>query len=91
MALNSTLYIRVVTQDRDNGFMLLVGYDRVVVQRTALQYSTISTMTRQYLDATIQRVRDEYKTSTLVDVTAPAITKRLQKLFGEPVDGAKTK
>lgn len=83
MALSSTIYIRVVPQDRDNGFMLLVGYDRAVVQRTAVQYSTISTMTRKYLDETIKRVQDQYSGAKLIDVTAPAITKRLLKIFGE--------
>ena len=83
MALSSTIYIRVGPQDRDNGFMLLVGYDRAVVQRTAVQYSTISTMTRKYLDETIKRVQDQYSGAKLIDVTAPAITKRLLKIFGE--------
>jgi len=78
-----TIYVRVVPQDRDNGYMLLVGYDNAVVQRTAITYSTISTITRAYLEATIQRVRDQYTNAEVKDVTAPGITKRLMKLFGE--------
>lgn len=86
-----TIYVRVVPQDRNNGYMLLVGYDSAVVQRTAITYSTISNPTRAYLEATIQRVRDQYTNCNIKDVTSSGITKRLMKLFGETTEKLKDK
>jgi hypothetical protein len=53
--LASTLYVRVVPQDKDRGYVLLAGYDAAEVR----------------------------------DVTAPAIQKKLAKLFGETASPAK--
>jgi hypothetical protein len=81
--LASTLFVRVVPQDKDRGFMLLAGYDASVVQRTALCYTTLSDPTRVSLDAAIERIRINNSASEVRDVTAPAIQKKLAKLFGE--------
>lgn len=83
--LASTLFVRVVPQDKERGFMLLAGYDADVVQRTALQYATLSVLTRESLNAAIERMRINNSASTIKDVTAPAIQKKLAKLFGETV------
>ena len=79
----STLYVRVVPQDKDRGFMLLAGYDSSVVQRTALQYTTLSVLTRTSLNAAVERMRVNNSAKDVRDVTAPAIQKRLARLFGE--------
>lgn len=81
--LASTLYVRVVPQDKDRGFMLLAGYEPGVVQRTALQYTTLSTPTREALNAAIERMRASNSAAEVKDVTAPNIQKKLAKLFGE--------
>jgi hypothetical protein len=81
--LASILYVRVVPQDKDRGFMLLAGYDSSVVQRTAVQYTTLSAMTRESLNAAIERLRIANSAKEVKDCTAPAIQKRLVKLFGE--------
>jgi hypothetical protein len=81
--LASTLYVRVVPQDKDRGFMLLCGYDANVVQRTALQYTTLSTPTREALNAAIERMRTSNSAAEVKDCTAPNIAKKLAKLFGE--------
>ena len=81
--LASTLFVRVVPQDKDRGFMLLAGYDANVVQRTALQYTTLSDPTRDSLNAAIERIRINNSAKEVRDCTAPAIQKKLAKLFGE--------
>ena len=81
--LASTLFVRVVPQDKDRGFMLLAGYDASVVQRTALCYTTLSDPTRASLNAAIERIRVNNSAAAVKDCTAPAIQKKLAKLFGE--------
>lgn len=81
--LKSPLYVRVVTQDRDRGFMLLVGYDSKIVQSTAIQICTLTAITRESLNSVLERVSKDYSASEIRDVTALGIKKRLAKLFGE--------
>jgi hypothetical protein len=78
-----TLYVRVVAQDKDRGYMLLAGFDPAVIQRTAAQYTTLSDPTRATLDAAIARMQKLYSASEVKDVTASAVVKKLAKLFGE--------
>ena len=81
--LASTLFVRVVPQDKDRGYMLLAGYDDKVVQRTAIQYTTLGDPTRASLDAAIARMKASNSAAEVRDVTSPNIVKKLQKLFGE--------
>lgn len=81
--LASILYVRVVPQDKNRGFMLLAGYDSSVVQRTAIQYTTLSCVTRDSLNAAIENLRKSNSAKEVKDCTAPAIQKQLAKLFGE--------
>ena len=83
--LASTLYVRVVPQDKDRGYMLLAGYEAGVVQRTALSYTTLSNPTREGLTAAVERMRLSHSAKDVKDVTAPAVLKKLAKLFGEVV------
>lgn len=83
MALQTPLYVRIVTQDRDRGYMLLVGYERTIVQRTASQVITLSCITRESLNKMLAHVEKTNNASKIIDVTAPAIHKQLVKLFGE--------
>jgi hypothetical protein len=81
--ISSTLFIRVVPQDRQRGYMLLVGYDAKIVQSTAIQYITLTAVTRASLNAMIEKAKISYNASDIRDVTAPGIQKQLKKLFGE--------
>lgn len=81
--LASTLFVRVVPADRDRGYVLLCGYDASVVQRTALSYTTLSVLTRESLNAAIERMRLSNNAKDVRDVTAPAIVKKLARMFGE--------
>ncbi len=82
--LASTLFVRVVPADKDRGYVLLAGYEANVVQRTALQYTTLSGgLTREMLNAAIERLRANNNAASIKDVTAPAIAKKLAKMFGE--------
>jgi hypothetical protein len=80
-----TIYIRVVPADKDRGYVLLVGFDSKVVQSTCANYTTLGGITRPILDAAIERMKVEYKASTVKDVTAPTLQRKLQKMFGEEV------
>ena len=81
--LANTLFVRVVNQDKDRGYMLLAGYDSGVVQRTCLSYTTLSAVTRAGLDAAIARMKANHSAAEVCDCTAPAIQKKLAKMFGE--------
>ena len=87
--IQSTLFIRVVAQDKNRGYMLLIGYDSAVVQRTASQFITLNAVTRDGLNAVIEQVKINYRASDVRDVTAPGIVKQLKKLFGETDDKSK--
>jgi len=81
--LASTLFVRVVPADKERGYVLLAGYDATVVQRTALQYTTLNDPTRDSLNAAVERMRAGNNAADVRDVTAPNIVKKLAKLFGE--------
>jgi hypothetical protein len=80
-----TIYVRVVSADKNRGWVLLVGYDNKVVQRTAIQQVSLSAVTRTSLTASIERVRLSYSATTVTDVTEEGIKRKLAKEFGEEV------
>jgi hypothetical protein len=80
---SSTMYIRIVPQDRQRGYMLLVSWVKPVIQKTAVQITTLSVLTRTSLDAAIDSVTKSYKPGAVVDVTPIGIHSQLRKLFGE--------
>jgi len=77
------LYIRVVPQDKDRGYMLLGGFDNKIVQSTCSQYTTLSDLSRESLDEAIESMRIRYNASEVKDCTAPALQRKLKKMFGE--------
>ena len=81
--MKTAVFVRVVSQDRDRGYMLLVGYDPSLVQRTAIQITTLSAVTRASLDKVIETVRKDYNASEIRDITDAGIKKKLKKMFGE--------
>ena len=81
--MKTAVFVRVVSQDRDRGYMLLVGYDPSLVQRTAVQITTLSAVTRESLNKVIETVRKDYNASEIKDITDTGIKKKLMKLFGE--------
>jgi len=82
---HQSIYVRVVSQDKDRGYMLLVGFDSKIVQSTCAQYTTLGAITRASLNSAIERMTKEYNAAEVKDVTAPDLKRKLQKLFGEPV------
>lgn len=80
---SSTMYIRIVPQDRQRGYMLLVSWVKPVVQKTAQQITTLSVLTRASLDEAIAAVTKSYKPASVVDVTPAGIHSQLRKMFGE--------
>lgn len=81
----NTLYVRVVPQDRDRGYMLLAGFDSKVVQATCAQYSTLGGVTRDSLNAAIYAMQQRFSASEVKDCTAPGVVRQLKKMFGEPL------
>ena len=79
----SQIYIRVVEADKDRGYVLLVGFDNKLVQSTCATYTTLGAISRQVLDAAIERMKAQYNAGVVKDVTAPALMRKLQKAFGE--------
>ena len=84
MSLNSTMYMRITANGSNKGeYLLLIGYERQIVQSTALRICTLTCLTRASLDKMVARMRELYTPTTIVDVTAVGIQKQLAKLFGE--------
>ena len=80
-----TLFVRVMPADKDRGYLLLAGYDGKIVQTSCAQYTTLSDISRPVLDAAIERMRAAFDAVEIKDVTAPALTRKLQKMFNEPL------
>ena len=79
----NTLFVRVVSQDRDRGFMLLAGFDSKIVQATCSQYTTLGAVTRESLDKAIAQMKDRYSAAEIKDCTSPDVLRKLKKIFGE--------
>ena len=79
--LASTLYVRVVPQERGRGWMLLVSWEKPVVQRTCAQLITLQGVTEASLAAVKAKVQENYRVAKLEDVTADNILKQLAKEF----------
>jgi hypothetical protein len=83
--MKSTLYIRIVPQDKDRGYQLLVGFDPALVQRTAVQLTTLSVISRASINAAVDSAKQHYNAVEVKDLTASALQKKLAKLFGEEI------
>ena len=86
---SSTMYIRIVPADRSRGYMLLVSWVKPVIQKYAVQVLSLSVLTRESLNATVESVRASYTPGSIVDVTPAGIQSQLRALFGEPSEKAK--
>ena len=86
-----TLYVRVMPADKDRGYILMAGYDGQLVQTSCATYTTLSVLTRESLTSAIERFKTSFDASEVRDVTAPALLRKLQKMFGEPVTPAEKK
>lgn len=78
-----TLFIRIMPADKDRGYILLAGYDAQLVQTSCAYQSSLSDVSRQYLDESIARLQAKFDAAEVRDVTALAVQRKLQKLFGE--------
>lgn len=92
MSIASTVFVRVTAQDRQRGYQLLASFDSKVVVSTATRVLTLNgALTRDQLNAAIDRVAKELNASEVRDVTAAGIQAQLRKLFNEPNPAKATK
>lgn len=61
--------------------MLLVSWEKPVVQRTCTQLITLSGVTQESLDATKARVKADYRVEKLDDVTPENVLGQLKREF----------
>ena len=85
MGMNSPLYYRIVLADKNRGFVMLLSWDKPVVQRTAFQMSTLGTADEKNIQRVLDEVTRFYKVAGIVDCTEETMKKRLAKLY-EPKD-----
>lgn len=78
----SNLYARIIPADRDRGYVVLLSWEKPVVQRTCTQMTTMGTISRAEINRVIAEAAAYYK-AQVVDVTDPGLQKKLAKLFGE--------
>ncbi len=81
--ITSTLFVRVVPQDKDRGYMLLAGFEPKMVQSNCSRYTTLNDISRRVLDEAIERMRESFGASEVKDATAETLKRKLAKLFGE--------
>ena len=79
------LFARVVPQERDRGYMLLVSWEKPVVQRTCAQLITLGGVTRATLDAALEQAKNVHGAGEVEDVTPAGVQGTLKRLFGEVV------
>ena len=84
-----TLFSRVIPADKDRGYVLLLSWEKPVVQRTCVQMSTMGDPTRASLNNLLDLAERRHGPSTIVDVTEAGIAKKLAKMFGEVVEKVK--
>jgi hypothetical protein len=77
----STLFCRIVPQERGRGWMLLVSWEKPVIQRTCAQLLTLSGVTEASLAALKEKLKVEYRVGDLKDVTPDSTLKQLAKEF----------
>ena len=75
----STIFVRIVAADKNRGYVILVGYDAKIVQRTAIQQVSLSILSKANIEAAFERIKANYNASELRDVTADGIKKRIEK------------
>ena len=78
-----TLFIRVMPADKDRGYILLAGYDAQLVQTSCAYQSSLSDVSRKYLDESIARLQVKFDAVEVRDVTALQVQRKLQKMFDE--------
>lgn len=76
---SSTLFVRAVPQDRDRGWMLLVSWEKPVIQRTCMQIISMSAVTQTSYEKLKQKVFADYNAEAMMDVTPPAIARKMAK------------
>jgi len=81
--LANTLFVKVVTQSQQRGYILLAGFESSVTHRTCVQYITLGGATRESLNDAIARLKVTHSAGTITDVTDNGIKRKLNKLFGE--------
>ncbi len=75
----STIFVRIVAADKNRGYIILVGYDAKIVQRTAIQQVSLSVLSKANIEAAFERIKANYNASELRDGTADGIKKRIEK------------
>jgi len=75
------LFIRVIPQSRNRGWMLVAGFDSAVNQTTMVRYVTLQGITQQVLDKGIKEITTMLGAKEVVDVTKDDVYKKLTALF----------
>jgi hypothetical protein len=75
------LFIRVIPQNRNRGFMLVAGFDAAVNQTTMVRYVTLQGITQAVLDKGIKEITAMLGAKEVVDVTKDDVYKKLTRLF----------
>ena len=78
---NGKLFIRVVPQDRERGYMLLASWSKPVVQRTCDRMISLSTINQAELDNWSIKLKQEFCAAEVEDVTDSGLQRKLKKMF----------
>ena len=83
------LFIRVIPQNRNRGFMLVAGFDAAVNQTTMVRYVTLQGITQQVLDKGIKEITAMLGAEEVVDVTKEDVYKKLMRLFEQQTNNGR--
>jgi hypothetical protein len=81
------IYIRVIEQDMQRGYMMLAGFDSKVNRSTAARIISLTAISRESLAKMLEEVKLFYVGAVLKDATEASISRKLQRMFGEQPTG----
>jgi hypothetical protein len=75
------LFVRIIPQARNRGYMMISGFDPSVNQKTMTRYTTLSGITQQVIDKAVEELAKMQGAKEVINVTKGDVEKKLMKLF----------
>ena len=78
-----TIFVRIVPADRDRGYVMLISWEKPVVQRTCIEVTSLGAISRATIDRVMAQALANHNAAKIVNVTDSGLLKKLAKMFGE--------
>jgi hypothetical protein len=81
------IYIRIIEQDMQRGYMMLAGFDSKLNRSSAARIISLTAVSRESLTKMLNEMKLFYVGAILKDATESSIARKLQRMFGEQPTG----